>query len=134
MTRGLRNNNPGNIRHDGVKWRGEIAGTDKSFKTFETMAWGVRAMFLLLNNYQIKYGIDTIESMIKRWAPENENNTETYIQTVSKISGINRSTLVTTTRKEQMLPIIEAMIMVENGKNIPYDIICEGWQLFIKHK
>ena len=43
--RGIRNNNPGNIRKDGSVWRGEVAGPDKSFKTFETMAWGIRAIY-----------------------------------------------------------------------------------------
>ena len=36
--RGIRNNNPGNIRKDGSVWRGEVAAPEKSFKTFETMA------------------------------------------------------------------------------------------------
>lgn len=134
MSRGIRNNNPGNIRHDGVKWRGETAGTDKSFKTFETMAWGVRAMFLLLNNYQLKYGIGTIEGMIKRWAPENENNTEAYIKNVSELSGISRNALVTTTDASKMIPIAQAMIRVENGRSIPHEKITEGWQLFINNK
>ncbi|MFQ8805872.1 MAG: hypothetical protein ACLR8Y_13240 [Alistipes indistinctus] len=39
MIRGIRNNNPGNIRKDKSSWRGEVAGPDKSFKTFGTMAW-----------------------------------------------------------------------------------------------
>ena len=51
--RGIRNNNPGNIRKDGSVWRGEVAGPDKSFKTFETMAWGIRAIYHLLNNYRL---------------------------------------------------------------------------------
>ena len=86
--RGIRNNNPGNIRKDGSVWRGEVAGPDKNFKTFETMAWGIRAIYHLLNNYCLLYGCDTIEKMIRRWAPpEDGNDTESYISTVSNLSA-----------------------------------------------
>ena len=78
------NNNPGNIRLDGVHWKGEKEpSTDKEFKQFETMAWGYRAMFQCLNTYYSKHGLDTIRKMISRWAPETENATENYIKAVS---------------------------------------------------
>lgn len=65
MSRGLRNNNPGNIRLDGVHWKGEKEpSADKEFKQFKTMAWGYRAMFQCLNTYYTKYGLDTIRKMI----------------------------------------------------------------------
>ena len=61
MTRGLRNNNPGNIRKDGTHWKGEVEPSrDAAFKQFESMAWGYRAMFKCLNTYSRKYGLDTI--------------------------------------------------------------------------
>jgi len=34
LPRGLRNNNPLNIRHNGDTFQGEIKGNDRSFKTF----------------------------------------------------------------------------------------------------
>lgn len=73
MTRGLRNNNPGNIRKDGTHWKGEVEPSrDAAFKQFESMAWGYRAMFKCLNTYSRKYGLDTIRKMISRWAPPSE--------------------------------------------------------------
>lgn len=46
MTRGLRNNNPLNIRRNNTKWQGLSATqTDKSFFQFKTMAYGYRAAF-----------------------------------------------------------------------------------------
>ena len=134
MTRGLRNNNPGNIRHDEVKWKGEINGSDRSFKTFQSMEWGIRAIFHLLNNYRLLYGKDTIESLISRWAPSNENDTQAYIDTVSKLSGVPATAKITTTNKDVMIPIVSAMIRVENGSHsIPMSTLNAGWDLFLQN-
>ena len=54
--RGLRNNNPGNIRNsDATDWQGEIPASkkqDNSFEEFEDMAHGYRALIKLLQNYR----------------------------------------------------------------------------------
>ena len=51
LPRGLRNNNPGNIRINDDLFQGEIRPSkDKSFKQFTTMAYGYRAMFKILSN------------------------------------------------------------------------------------
>ena len=50
-SRGLRNNNPLNIRHSGEKFQGEIKGKDKSFKTFSSLPYGYRASFVILGTY-----------------------------------------------------------------------------------
>lgn len=133
MSRGIRNNNPGNIRHDGIRWKGEIIGTDTSFKTFESMAWGVRAIFHLIRNYRYLHGLDTIEKIIRRWAPENENNTEAYVDIVSQRSLIPKTSVVSATDRDTMIQIVAAMIFVENGKDIPLADINSGWELFIQN-
>lgn len=49
LPRGLRNNNPGNIRRNSDVFQGEIRPSkDKSFKQFETMPYGYRAIFRIL--------------------------------------------------------------------------------------
>lgn len=60
MTRGLRNNNPLNIRRNNTKWQGLSATqTDKSFFQFKTMAYGYRAAFKTLQTYILnKYDTD----------------------------------------------------------------------------
>ena len=73
--RGLRNNNPGNIRLSDTLYVGEKESNDPEFKQFTSMAYGYRAMFMLLYTYQVRYGLNTIWGMISRYAPENENNT-----------------------------------------------------------
>ncbi|WP_263079244.1 structural protein [Endozoicomonas sp. Mp262] len=76
--RGIRNHNPGNIRH-GDKWQGLAKSQpDKSFCQFISPEWGVRAMARILINYQKLYGLDTLRKIIYRWAPPTENNSEAY--------------------------------------------------------
>ena len=65
LPRGLRNNNPGNIRINSDLFQGEVRPSkDKSFKQFETMAYGYRAIFKILSNYYNNYKLDTIRKMI----------------------------------------------------------------------
>lgn len=135
MTRGLKNNNPGNIRLDGVHWKGEVEPSqDRAFKRFETMPWGYRAMFHLLNNYSRLHGCDTIRRMITRWAPENENDTQAYIRAVSEWSGVPADSRITTTNRDVMVPIVAAMSRMENGTEAKAADVAAGWELFMLNK
>lgn len=135
MSRGLKNNNPGNIRTDKCKWLGEVQPSqDREFKQFENKAWGYRAMFHLINNYSRLYGCDTIRKIITRWAPSSENNTEAYITAVCGDSRIPADMVITTTNKDVMIPIIAAMSRVENGVPAVMPEVGTGWELFIQNK
>lgn len=125
---------PGNIRHNATRYLGEIAGTDKSFKTFSAMPWGYRAMFVALYTYQRRYGLNTITGLIRRWAPSNENDTEAYIAAVSRDSGIQPTTWINTQHRDTMIPIVAAMSRVENGVSADISEVEAGWELFEKHK
>ena len=63
--------------------------TNPDFKEFETLAWGYRAIFVLLDTYRVRYGLDTIRGMISRWAPPSENHTGLYIRAVAADTGID---------------------------------------------
>ncbi|MDR2928500.1 MAG: hypothetical protein LBV41_09950, partial [Cytophagaceae bacterium] len=69
--RGLRNNNPLNIRYSADVFQGETKGNDKSFKTFFPMPYGYRAAFVTLGTY-LSHGWSTIEKIISHWAPPSE--------------------------------------------------------------
>ena len=61
MSRGLANNNPGNIRRSKVRYKGEVQPSrDPSFKQFESPAWGYRAVFMLLHTYRVRHGLRII--------------------------------------------------------------------------
>lgn len=85
-TLSCRCNNPFNIRANRVHWKGRV-GSYRGFVKFLTEDYGLRAGVVLLRNY-IKKGYDTIPSIIRRYAPETENNTEHYI---AYVSGVFRS-------------------------------------------
>ena len=115
LTRGLRNNNPLNIRKSATRFSGETDGEDKEFKKFRSMAWGYRAAFTILHTYYTRYKLDTISKMIARWAPaSNGNHTENYIATVCRRSGITRGHKLHFW-KQEMCAIVAAMSYVENG-------------------
>ena len=90
--RGLRNNNPGNIRLTKTVWAGQIIpGTDRSFCQFQTMAYGYRAMLMTLRNYRRKHGCQTVADFIRRWAPPVENDTAAYIRSVCRTLQVHDS-------------------------------------------
>lgn len=87
IPRGIRNNNPLNIRI-GNKWKGlKTPNTDGAFDQFISVQWGYRAAFVILRNYINKYKCNTVAKIIARWAPSKENNTAAYIKTVCKKTG-----------------------------------------------
>lgn len=130
ISRGYKNCNPGNIRINGDKFQGEIIPSqDKEFKQFESMAYGYRAIFKILGNYQRNYKLDTIRKMISRWAPENENDTLAYVMTVSDRSGISPDEPVSADNREMMVRIVAAMSFVENGQAAEMSDVIAGWEM-----
>lgn len=130
LPRGLRNNNPGNIRKSNEVFQGEvIIGKDRDFKQFKSMAYGYRVIFRILLNYEKLYKLTTIRKIIGRWAPENENNTSAYIYLVSSYSGIPVDERIDFTDREQMIQIIAGMSKVENGREAEMSDIIAGWAL-----
>ena len=90
--RGLRNNNPLNIRFSEYnEWLGRVEKdkSDNSFEEFISLYFGIRAGIILLRRY-IERGINTPRLIIRHWAPSNENNTEKYIENVCEWSGLER--------------------------------------------
>lgn len=134
MSRGLRNNNPGNIRQNSDNFLGEVKpSSDPPFKQFESIEYGYRAIFVTLNTYQKKYGLSTIRAMISRWAPPEDNNhTEAYIRAVSSESGVPENSHITSTNKDVMVPIVAAMSRVENGVTANISEVQRGWDLFMQ--
>ncbi len=129
IPRGIRNNNPLNIRV-GNNWKGEVANpSDHTFEQFTEMKWGVRAAFIVLRNYIVRHKCNTIRKIIPRWAPANENNTRAYIATVSQRANIQPDEPISFDNTCQMIALLLAMCFVENGQEISLDDVVEGWLL-----
>lgn len=129
--RGYRNNNPLNIRHNADVFQGETKGADKSFKTFVSMPYGYRAAFVTLATY-LSRGWNTIEKIISRWAPPNENDTQAYIVNVEKWSGVPRNKILTAADGADYILIVAAMSFVENGTNADINQVKVGFALQTK--
>ena len=133
MTRGLRNNNPLNIRKvPGTHWRGELPSPegragDRLFVQFESLEWGIRAAFCILDTYRRKYQDVCVEDIINRWAPPSENDTRKYVETVCMLTGFGgKERLV----EDQLPALVHAMAFVECGALISKETILKGYNLF----
>ena len=140
-TRGIRNNNPLNIRHSADRWQGmRKEQKDKSFVQFESMAYGYRAAWKTLQSYYNRFCMKsqpfTVRTIIERWAPPSENDTESYIRQVLKLSSIGG--------KENLLPpenvdsyhrlskLLESMTVMECGirmSQVDSEAIFQGYKL-----
>lgn len=120
IPRGIRNNNPGNIRRNGDPWQGlaDRQG-DIEFFTFKTPVYGIRALARLLINYQDKHGLRTIEQIINRWAPTNENDTAAYVRAAARRTGFEADEKLDMHSYGDLEPLVKAIIHHENGQQ-PY--------------
>ena len=131
MSRGLSNCNPGNIRQSKVRYKGEVQPSrDPAFKQFESLAWGYRAVFVLLHTYRVRHGLRTVRGMISRWAPPVENHTEAYIRAVAADTGIDPDEPLDTLDPATMIPLAAAISRVENGTAADRGEIERGGALF----
>lgn len=114
--RGIRMNNPGNIDRNGTAWKGmSTMQDDPRFCRFDEPRWGIRAMVRTIYTYFEKYHVSTIRGIISRWAPPSENNTESYIQHVSELSGIGPDDHIELPDDELMVNICKGITRHENG-------------------
>ena len=131
--RGLRNNNPLNIRKNRkTTWMGQSEKQeDRAFVQFTTMAYGYRAAFKTLQNYRVLYDLMTLRQFIQRWAPPMENHTDAYVGSVARETGINPDMPLPSPRKGKAVwvKIVAAMHLVENGLMPKTSQIEEGWDL-----
>lgn len=124
IARGIRNNNPGNIRHNPsgkCNWIGcncNDVKLDKNFCTFDTMENGCRALLKNLITYNLKYNIDTINDIINRWAPSNENDTKSYVNFVASYLNVEPNVKLNLCNNKQLiLEIAKAIALFENGND-----------------
>lgn len=116
LSRGLRNNNPGNLRRTSITWQGKIPfaqSKDSSFEQFYELRWGIRAMMRDLIN-DIGKGSKTITQLINQYAPPHENNTAAYINSLVKSVGISADAVFELT-EETLVLLCKAIVYVENG-------------------
>lgn len=116
LPRGIRNHNPGNIRLSKKAWRGQAAlQEDPDFVQFESAFWGLRALMRLLLTYHFKHGLDTVQSLINRYAPPAENATDQYVHRVARALRVTRDTPLNLRRPAVLAGLARAIVLHENG-------------------
>lgn len=122
MPRGIRNNNPGNIKKNGIPWKGLVRDerqTDPVFFIFAAPHWGIRAIGKDLTTDYNRDGQKTIRALISEYAPGSENNTGSYINAVSKETGLSPDAVLDLDR--DLPSLVAAIIRHENGQQ-PYSL------------
>ncbi|WPJ67917.1 hypothetical protein MBBL139_40 [Staphylococcus phage MBBL139] len=123
-TRGIRNNNPGNIRVSKDQWEG-MTGDDGAFVTFDSPESGVRALGKNLLSYG-RQGYDSIEKIINRWAPPNENDTQAYIDSVVAATGIPATQSLDLSDPDTLSSLAQAISFHETGSRYDPEVYKQG--------
>lgn len=130
LPRGLRNNNPGNIRTTKDRWQGlRPVQEDPSFFQFTEMRWGYRALLRTLQNYRRRHGCQTVADFIRRWAPPSENNTSAYISRVCREMQVPSTFVPDVADRATMCALAAAISQVENGVPAVMADVEAGWAL-----
>lgn len=123
-TRGVRNANPGNIRKSKDQWEGAI-GDDGAFVIFDSPESGVRALAKNLQSYG-RQGYDSIEKIINRWAPPNENDTQSYIDSVVSATGIPATQSLDLSNPDTLSSLAQAISFHETGSRYDPEVYQKG--------
>lgn len=120
VPRGIRNNNPGNIRaNKDFGWLGQTDIDPDGFVVFNSPALGIRALLIIFHNYQLHHGLKTPIDLIHRWAPPTENDVGSYITDVCHRLGVPIDAAIDIQRNA--IPWASAIVLHECGTN-PYNM------------
>ncbi|EKJ5424099.1 lytic transglycosylase domain-containing protein [Salmonella enterica] len=115
LSRGIRNNNPGNLNFAGQKGATLESGPNARFASFPTMLEGVAALDRQVMLY-LKRGKNTIDQIIDIYAPSSDgNNTSSYKSYLSQYTGLGVKEKIDASNFEVMKKLIQGIINHENG-------------------
>lgn len=132
--RGIRNNNPLNIRKSSDKWFGMSAvQDDKDFVTFSSMLYGFRAAFVNMFTH-IQRGKKILMPVslyreIQTWAPPSENNVVAYVDSVCQQTHLQPTHILKIEDKQNLVAIVRAMAYFETGTTFPVSVVSEAYDL-----
>lgn len=135
LPRGIRNNNPLNLRISNNPWLGKVTNnTDGAFEQFTTMEYGIRAAMRNVKTIvqrRAKLGLKTnVSQLIHVWAPASDGNNErVYCKTIADKTGIQPYDEISIDDKNFFCLLIDGMAYQENGQAIPMDKISSAYVL-----
>lgn len=124
-SRNYRNNNLGNLvfaNQEGASLELANAKGERRFAKFNTPEEGVRALANQVSSYYNGTSkaagnekLQTVSSIIAKWAPPNENNTNQYIKNVSEYLGVSPNEKIDVSNPEVMTALVRAIATKEGG-------------------
>lgn len=121
LARGIRNNNPLNIRISRNDWLGKVVNnTDGAFEQFSSQEYGLRAAFInirtIVRRRAASKQATRVRELIHIWAPAADNNNEHYYcKTIADKTGIQPTDKVNLYDKNFMCLLVYGMAIVECG-------------------
>lgn len=113
----IQRNNPANIRFSIFNlWQGQT-GSEDGFVTFDSLENGTRAQIKLLREY-INDGDDTIQKIVTRWSPPNENDTAGLIASYAYMSGIDPFEKIDFSDQLKVERVVTVMQRIESGETV----------------
>lgn len=112
--RGVRNNNPLNVRaNPDYIWRHQTGVDPDGYLIFAEPVWGIRCAAIVIDSYRREHQIQTLQGIIYRWAPPGNNPTADYVRFVCQKTHLMAMTVIDPATDAQ--PILMAMTEFENG-------------------
>ena len=129
--RGLRNNNPLNIRISSTPWQGKVANnTDGQFEQFTSLELGIRAALVNIRTYIRRDRLDNVQLIISRWAPGSDgNNVKAYVEVVCQRAQLKTTERLSYNDKNKLCRLVWAMAFVECGQEISFGRVENAWAL-----
>lgn len=119
---GQRLNNPLNLERSKIAWKGLSADQRHArFATFDTAADGIRAAAVNLRTYYAKHKLNTVDAIVRRWAPSHENDCAAYVARVCRDMGATAHEPLDLGDPAVMARLVVGMMKVELGLQ-PYPL------------
>ncbi|HFZ1933612.1 lytic transglycosylase [Serratia marcescens] len=125
--RGIRNNNPGNLNYVGQNGATledhatpRFARFNSAFEGFAALGKQIKAYYNGTSKAAGYQKLQSVEDIISRFAPASENNTQAYINKLSKMLGVGRGDSLNIQDPQVLATLMNGITQIENGKN-PYE-------------
>lgn len=132
MTMGEWYHNPLNIRKTSDSWQGQTnQKTNDAFCKFCANLYGYRAAFIIIFRY-FERGHETVEDIIRTWAPPTENNVENYLNYVCRLGIIKRTSHLCAEDKWELTHLITQMAWFESNVIADQDVVRRAFDMAYK--